>query len=688
MQAHPALFRSPGTILLSAACLSLALAKAGAQSQTGWTGASGDGLWSNGANWTNGAPNTIGGANNNRILNFGPLGNDHPNVTNDVGSATGQSGHRIFFNAGATNYTLWLKPETGPNGTSLNDFGGQLPKIQNDSTNLQTVDMAFRISGQSLSNRVGEINPVKGDFVFTSNCVITMVTNTQLRFYSAPGCSVSFHGPISNTTDNTCALMTAGSGGVGATVNFYNRHSFTNTYINNGTVRLATNNVTTFPITLGDTAVNNAAAALLLDNGLENSSAIVIRAGSTNARTIGNSGFGSGVATFSGPISLDANLVLAANPAGTLRLTGVITETGAGSRSLTKTGAGRVELTRDCTHSGSTTISEGTLVLSGEGGMSDCISIVLGAGGILDVAGISFTLGVNQSLRGNGTVIGEPRIEGTLSPGTSLGTLTIGGTPVLAGTIVAELDRTNVSTADKVVFGGGASFGGTLRVTNLGPALVNGDAFDLFDGDLDGSFAVLELPGGPLHWNTSDLNVGGTLTFTNASPVAQDLTLGVALGESVSLVVLAGKYAPSDADGDSISVTAVSGPILGRGVASTNGGAGFSYRADATAVLGTNTFTYTVTDELGATDTRTVTVLVYEPQGFNKLSGPTPVEAGLSLRYLGLPGERYALDETPGLTPPLAWTPVMTNTAGETGLIEFLFTPVNAAGFFRTRHVP
>src|SRR5437763_638676 len=87
-----------------------------AQSNTVWTGAVSL-LWSNASNWvlTNGNPGTIpgsgSGAGQFRIVNFGASGNAANFNTNDI---NGVSLNRIFFNTGATNYTLYLKPGMNP----------------------------------------------------------------------------------------------------------------------------------------------------------------------------------------------------------------------------------------------------------------------------------------------------------------------------------------------------------------------------------------------------------------------------------------------------------------------------------------------------------------------------------------------------------------------------------------------
>lgn len=251
--------------------------------------------------------------------------------------------------------------------------------------------------------------------------------------------------------------------------------------------------------------------------------------------------------------------------------------------------------------------------------------------------------------------------------------------------MVAEIDRTNSQTADKIILTGGtATLGGTLIITNLGPTLVNDDTFDLFEGTVSGSFTTLNLPGGAAHWRTEDLNVNGTIRFTNASPVAQNLTLGVALGGSVSFSVIGGKYGATDADGDSLTVTGVSAASSG-----TSGYTANSVTYAATGNLGTNTFTYNMSDALGATDTKTVTVIVSDAQGFNQLSPPEVLGGGtVALSYLGIPGSNYALDWATNLTSPINWIPVVTNAAGPNGYLNFTNTSSEPLNFYRTRYVP
>lgn len=361
----------------------------------------------------------------------------------------------------------------------------------------------------------------------------------------------------------------------------------------------------------------------------------------------------------------------------------------AGDLSLTKTGNGTWTLSNANTYSGDTTVNAGALTLGASASIGNSVNISVASGAVLDVSAVSggFTLGAGQTLKGNGTVTGTATINGTVAPGASVGTLTFSVAPTLGSgsTIIAEINQTNTQTADKIISGSGTlAYGGTLTVMNIGPVLTNG-VFTLFGGGVAGSFATVNLPpGGPSHWDTANLNVNGTISFTNSAPAAQNITMGVALGDTATLQIIGGKNAPTDAESDAMTITAV-----GTASSGTSGFTSSAVTYTANGSLGTNTFTYTVTDALGAIDVKTVTVVVYAAEGFNRLSPPSVIGAGtVVLSYLGIPSNSYALDWTTNLTPPINWTSVATNMATGNGYLSFTNSSAEPVNFFRTRFVP
>ena len=269
--------------------------------------------------------------------------------------------------------------------------------------------------------------------------------------------------------------------------------------------------------------------------------------------------------------------------------------------------------------------------------------------------------------------------------GVGMGAINLTGNLTNNGTLNLALNRTNTPTATKLTGVTTVNQNGTLTIANNGPAPQNGDTFDLFDGTITGSFSTVNLPtGGAAHWNISDLNIGGTVTFTNANPAASNFSLGVAVGGSATVSAI-GKYAATpDADGDAVTITAVSTPSSG--TATIIGGTNITYTS--TGGPGSDSFTYTVSDGFGGTDTKTVSVAISSPEGFNKLSGPTGA-GPYSFSYLGIPGLNYALDESPNLVAPYTWFPVITNTASGVGAIDYIGVPLSyPSGSFRTRYVP
>ena len=97
-----------------------------------------------------------------------------------------------------------------------------------------------------------------------------------------------------------------------------------------------------------------------------------------------------------------------------------------------------------------------------------------------------------------------------------------------------------------------------------------------------------------------------SITNVNNAPVANDDTASVHWSQSSTGVTISVLTNDKDADGDSLTVTAVSAPSSG--TATINGGSTITYKPTGSFV-GTATFTYTISDG-AATATATVTVSV------------------------------------------------------------------------------
>lgn len=200
-----------------------------------------------------------------------------------------------------------------------------------------------------------------------------------------------------------------------------------------------------------------------------------------------------------------------------------------------KIGPGTLRLTGNNSYSGATIVSEGTLQVDGSLG----VTTVSVAGG---------------TLSGIGAIAGAVDVQfgGALSPGASIGTLTVSSLTLQSGsTTVMEINKP-ASTNDNIIGLASVFFGGTLVISNESGALAAGDSFKLFDavpGSYAGAFEAIlpESPGNGLRWDTSDLTVDGTLKVTSSGARIDSLAFdghsltvsgsgGVALAEYQVLV--------------------------------------------------------------------------------------------------------------------------------------------------------
>jgi len=256
---------------------------------------------------------------------------------------------------------------------------------------------------------------------------------------------------------------------------------------------------------------NGAAASKLGGGSLTKSTGATVILSGNNAYTNGtliSAGLlqlGNGANTGllgSGPVTNNAMLVL--NRSDAFNLTNVIS----GSGSLTNLG-GTPTLTGANTYGGGTTLNGGTLIVNNTSGSGT------GSGAV--------TVNNSATLGGKGTISGPVTVlpGGTLSPGPTIATLTINNTLVLQGTTAMDINNANTPNSDQVAGVNNLTYGGTLTVNNLGPALTGSDVFKLFDAaHYAGAFAALvpAIPGTGMTWNTNMLTTDGTLRVVSSGP--------------------------------------------------------------------------------------------------------------------------------------------------------------------------
>ncbi len=194
------------------------------------------------------------------------------------------------------------------------------------------------------------------------------------------------------------------------------------------------------------------------------------------------------------------------------KLTGTLSNGG-----LTKTGTGTLELTGANDYAGGTIVSAGKLLVNNTTGSGT------GSG--------SLTIDAGASLGGSGTIGSVTSIAGTLSPGNSPGILTFSNAVTLetgSATIIEINGATTRGTDyDGVNFNGSLTVNGGTLTFNISTAIANDSTLNIFDGSsLTSALTSVSVAGiggynGQLTYNGSTAYVGTfgsqTVTFTLAS---------------------------------------------------------------------------------------------------------------------------------------------------------------------------
>lgn len=205
------------------------------------------------------------------------------------------------------------------------------------------------------------------------------------------------------------------------------------------------------------------------------------------------------------------------------------------------------------TYTGSTTVTAGTLALTGASSISSSPLVAVGSGATLDASGrgdTTLTLAGGQTLTGNGAIKGNVVVGSgaTLAPGGSLTTLAFATNLTLMGgsMTVIEINKSVSPTNDSAQVGGTLTYGGTLIVTNLGAAaFAPGDSFKIFSAaNYSGAFTNVSpaIPGINLAWATNGLTNGMLSVVSSPTPPPQ---IGAAICTGNNIVLTGSNGVPN-----------------------------------------------------------------------------------------------------------------------------------------------
>ena len=256
-------------------------------------------------------------------------------------------------------------------------------------------------------------------------------------------------------------------------------------------------------INLGSSG-NSGSASLLTNGAIEIARNIVLGA-KTNAattQTLGAAASQVGDSEFSGTITVgtatQAHLTVTAPTGVAVSFTGNILESGtAGNGNLNKIGAGTVVLGGDNNYAGTTAVTDGTLLVNGT-----------------HTGGGAYTVDAIGTLGGTGSTASAVTVNGTVAPGSSIGTLTVGAATFADDSdLVIELGSAGASDRLAVV--------GTLDLSSLLDTLT-------LTGAADGSSYTLATYGA----------LAGTFNTVAGLPANYVLSYGSGTNDAITLTLV------------------------------------------------------------------------------------------------------------------------------------------------------
>ncbi|MFM2081905.1 MAG: hypothetical protein RL380_596, partial [Verrucomicrobiota bacterium] len=476
-----------------------------------WNGGGGDGNWSTGANWGGSGPsdpqNTLNFAGSTRLAN-----------TNDF--SAGSSGHRLFFNSGASAFTL------AGNSVTFYDFGGANQKLENNSSSLQTINFPI-VNGNNASGAF-EINPVSGDLTLGST-----LNNGgfDLNIYGSNSKMLTLGGTVSGA--GKLIIKQYSKVKVSGTSTWTG-----NTEIDTGEFWIGlggrfTSNSTIYVGNGGQLA--NVAKVWLESAGLVITNPIVVNAGNANTRSLGGLNT-SGIASNNSAISLSAPVILEANQAGgTIRFGGIIS----GAQNVLVTGPGTVTLAGVNTYSGTTTVSNGTASVIADTGVGAAPGAITAGSLNLNTgtysAQATFTMSANRGIALGSATAGS---GGTFDVGSGF-TLTTAGRIANNGN-TNSLTKTGAGTLSLLTnnsYSGNTVINGGILLANYNGSLLAGGVPILYSNITVGRNMILNAATFQISSKASQTSAhtNDTTVINPGASVIQELTRQSSGTETIQL---------------------------------------------------------------------------------------------------------------------------------------------------------